>query len=384
VINTRKGLGDGSGVGNHAYSSLDTGKITSWNNSRWLVVDTTLETSGAPIDELNSSLGLDGGDSRVDILRHNITSEHHATSHELTVTWVTLGEHIRWLEHGVGDLSDRKLLVVCLFSRDDRGIRSKHKVNSWVWDKVGLELSNIDIKSTIETKGSSKRRYNLTNKSVKIGVGWSLDIKGSSAHIVKGFIIQTESTVSMLQKGMGRKYVVVWFDDSSGNLRSRSDGERKLGLSSVVNGKSLKKKRSKSGSTSTTSGMEDKEALKTGTVISQLSDSVKNKVNNFLTNGVVTTGIIIGSIFLTGDQLLRVVKLSISTSSDFIKWSRFKIKEDRSWDVLSGTSLREEGVERIITATDSLIGRHLTIRLNTMLKTIKLPTTVAHLDTSLA
>merc|ERR1712139_78364 len=136
VINTRKGLGDGSGVGNHAYSSLDTGKITSWNNSRWLVVDTTLETSGAPIDELNSSLGLDGGDSRVDILRHNITSEHHATSHELTVTWVTLGEHVGWLEHSVSDLSDRELLVVGLLGRDDRSIRGKHEVNSWVWDKV--------------------------------------------------------------------------------------------------------------------------------------------------------------------------------------------------------------------------------------------------------
>ena len=86
-------------------------------------------------------------------------------------------------------------------------------MNSGVRDKIGLELSNIDIKGTIETKGSSKRRHNLTNKSVKVGVGRSLDIKGSSAHIVKGFVIQTESTVSMLQKGMGRKYVVVWFDD---------------------------------------------------------------------------------------------------------------------------------------------------------------------------
>ena len=50
-------------------------------------------------------------------------------------------------------------------------------------------------------------------------------------------------------------------------------------------------------------------------------------------------------------------------------------------DVLASASLREEGVERIITATDSLIGRHLTIRLNTVLKTVKLPTAVTHLDT---
>jgi hypothetical protein len=274
VINTGKGLGNSSGVGNHAHSSLNTGKITTWNNGRWLVVDTTLETSWAPVNELNSSLGLDGGNSRVDILRDNITSEHHAASHELTVTWVTLGEHVGWLEHSVGDLSDGKLLVVSLLSRDDRSIRGKHEVNSWVWDKVGLELSNIDVKSTIKTKGSSKRRNNLTNKSVKIGVGWSLNIKGSSAHIVEGLVIQTESTVSVLEKGMGRKYVVVWLDNGSGDLRSRSNSEGKLGLSTIVNGKSLKKKRTKSRSTSTTSGMEDKETLKTGTVISQFTDAI--------------------------------------------------------------------------------------------------------------
>jgi hypothetical protein len=122
VINTGKGFCNGSGVGNHAYSSLDTGKITSWNDCRWLVVDTALEASRAPIDELHSSLGLDGSDSGVHVLGDNITSEHHATSHELTVTWVTLGKHVRWLEHCVGDLSNRKLLVVSLLSRDDRSI----------------------------------------------------------------------------------------------------------------------------------------------------------------------------------------------------------------------------------------------------------------------
>jgi hypothetical protein len=91
--------------------------------------------------------------------------------------------------------------------------------------------------------------------------------------------------------------------------------------------------------------MEDQESLKTGTVISKLSDSVKDQVNNLLTDGVVTTGIVIGGIFLTRDQLLRVVKLSVGTSSDLVKWSRLKIKEDSTRDVFAGTSLREKGVE---------------------------------------
>ena len=64
--------------------------------------------------------------------------------------------------------------------------------------------------------------------------------------------------------------------------------------------------------------MEDQETLKTGTLISQLPDSVENKVDNFLTNGVVTTSIVIGGIFLAGDQLFRVEQLTVGASSDLI------------------------------------------------------------------
>jgi hypothetical protein len=207
-----------------------------------LVVDTALESSRTPVDELDSSLGLDGGDGRVDILRDDITSEHHATSHELTVTWVTLGEHVGWLEHSIGDLSDGELLVVGLLGRDDRSIRGKHEMDTRVWHQVGLELGNINVKSTIETKGSGEGGHHLTDKSVKIGVGRSLDIEGSSAHIVKGLVIKTEGTVGVLKKSMGRKHVVVWLDNSRRHLRGRGHGEGELGLSTVINRESLKEK----------------------------------------------------------------------------------------------------------------------------------------------
>jgi hypothetical protein len=113
--------------------------------------------------------------------------------------------------------------------------------------------------------------------------------------------------------------------------------------------------------------MEDQEALKTGTVIGQFSDTVQHKVDDFLTNGVVTTGVVVGSILLTGDQLLRVVKLTVGTGTDLVTHSGLKIDEHGSGNVLSGTSLREKGVEGIVTATDSLVGRHLSVRLDAVL-----------------
>mmetsp|Transcript_5592 Transcript_5592/g.9172 ORF Transcript_5592/g.9172 Transcript_5592/m.9172 type:complete len:233 (-) Transcript_5592:79-777(-) len=218
---------------------------------------------------------------------------------------------------------------------------------------------------------------------VKITVGRGGQLQSTEANIVQSLVIKTEGAVGVLKKRVRRQHVVVRLNDSSGNLRSRSHSEGKLGLTTIVNGKTLKKKRTETGTTSTTGGMEDHETLKTGTVISKLADSVQNKVNNLLTNGVVTTGVVVSSIFLTGDDLLRVVKLAVGTGTDLIAHSRLKIDKHSTRNVLTGTGLREESVERIITTTDGLVRRHLTIRLDTVFKAVQLPATVTGLDTSL-
>jgi len=90
VIDSGEDLGGGSGVGDHAASSHDLGKITTWNNGWWLIVDTELETSWVPVNELNGSLHLGGGDIGVDILWDDITSLHEAASHLLSMSWISL------------------------------------------------------------------------------------------------------------------------------------------------------------------------------------------------------------------------------------------------------------------------------------------------------
>lgn len=77
-------------------------------------------------------------------------------------------------------------------------------------------------------------------------------------------------------------------------------------------------------------------------------------------------------------------ELSVSTGSDFIDDGGFKVEENGSWYVFTGTSLREEGIEGIITSSDGLIRWHLSVGLDTVLKTIEFPTSVTNLNTSLA
>jgi len=64
--------------------------------------------------------------------------------------------------------------------------------------------------------------------------------------------------------------------------------------------------------------MEDEEALQTSALISQFTDAIENNVNNLLAYGVVTTGVVVGSILLASDQLLWVEQLSVCAGSNLI------------------------------------------------------------------
>ena len=64
--------------------------------------------------------------------------------------------------------------------------------------------------------------------------------------------------------------------------------------------------------------MEDQEALQPGTLVSQLTDTIQNQIDNLLADRVMTTGVVVGGIFLPSDQLFRMEQLAISTSAYLI------------------------------------------------------------------
>ena len=256
-------------------------------------------------------------------------------------------------------------------------------MDSWVWHQVSLELSDIDVEGTIESEGGGKGGDNLGDESVQVGVGWSLNIEVSSADIVDGLIIEHDGDISVLKEGVSGEDGVVWLNNGGGDLWGWVDGESELGFLSVIDGESLEEEGSESRSGTSTDGVEDEESLETCALISELSDSVEAKVNDFLTNGVVTSGKVVSGILLTGDELLWMEELSVGSGSDLINNSWLEIEEDSSWDVLSSTGLREEGVESIITSSNGLVGWHLTVWLDSVLKAEKFPACVTNLDTGL-
>merc|ERR1719436_535945 len=383
VVDTGQSLGHSSGVGNHGTGAHDLGKVAAGHDSGWLVVDATLEAGGTPVDELDGALRLDGGDSGVHVLGDDITTVHQADSHVFTVTGVTLGEHGGGLEHGVGDLAHGQLLVVRLLSRDDRRVRRKHEVDTRVGHQVGLELGDVHVEGAIETQGRSQRGRDLRDDAVQVGVRRALNVEATAAHIIDGLVVQAEGHISVLQQGVGGKNVIVRLHNCSSDLRGRSHSVRQLGLLAVIDGQTLKEKSTKTRAGTSTSGVVDEETLQTSAVVRELAYSVKNEVDNFLANGVVATGVVIGGVLFARDQLLGVVQLAVGTSADLIDHSRLEVDVNSTGHVLASTSLREEGVESIIAATDGLIGRHLAVRLDAVFKAEKFPGGITDLDTGL-
>ena len=50
----------------------------------------------------------------------------------------------------------------------------------------------------------------------------------------------------------------------------------------------------------------------------------------------MTSGVIVGGIFLSGHQLLRVKKLTVSSGPDLVDDGRLEVDKDSTGDVLSG------------------------------------------------
>merc|ERR1711935_760585 len=289
-----------------------------------------------------------------------------------------------FVETRVGDLGNRQLLVVRLLGRDDRGVGDERKVDARVRDQVGLELSKIDVEGTIEAERRGDGGDDLSDEPVEVGVGRALNVEVATADVVDGLIVHHEGTVGVLQGGVGGEDRVVRLDDGSGHLRGGVDGEFKLGLLAIVDRKAFHEKRGETRTRTTTEGVEEEKALETGALVGELAGPVKDEVNDFLADRVVATSVVVGGVFLARNQLLGVEELTVGSRADFIDDGGFQVDEDTTGDVLAGTRLGEEGVERVVTAANRLVRRHLTIGLDAVFEAVELPAGITNLDTGLA
>ena len=143
---------------------------------------------------------------------------------------------------------------------------------------------------------------------------------------------------------MGGEDRIVGLNYSYRNLGGCVNGELQLGLLPVINREMLHQQGGEPRANFPTKVMENQEALKTCELVSQFSNSVQDKVNDPFASGVVCTGILIGSIFLVCDQLLRVEELAVGTSANFINDCGLQVYKHCAGHMIASACLTEEGV----------------------------------------
>ena len=64
--------------------------------------------------------------------------------------------------------------------------------------------------------------------------------------------------------------------------------------------------------------MEDQEALETSALVGKLAEPVEYEVDYLFANGVMSTSVVVGGIFLARDQLFWMEQLTVGTSANLI------------------------------------------------------------------
>jgi len=206
-------------------------------------------------------------------------------------------------------------------------------MESWEWDKVDSELSEIGVELSWESEAASDTGESSRDEMVKITVGWGGELKGSEADIVKGFVINAHNLIGVLNKLMDGEGGVVRLDDGIRDLWGRHDGESGHDSIWVLFSDLGDEEGSHTGSGTTTEGVGDLETLEAIASFGFLSDDIKDGVDKLGSLGVMSLGPVVTGTGLSEDEVIWSEELSEWSGSDGVHGSWLKIHKDGSWDV---------------------------------------------------
>merc|ERR1719228_624500 len=95
----------------------------------------------------------------------------------------------------------------------------------------------------------------------------------------------------------------------------------------------------------------------------------------------MSSSVVVGCIFLSCNELLRVEQLSVRSCPNLINNSWLQVDKDSSRNMFPRPGLREEGVKAVVSSPDGLVAGHLTVRLDAVLQAVELPTGIDEIRT---
>lgn len=269
-----------------------------------------------------------------------------------------------------GQIGNLEALMRALGSRNDRCVADQRVVDTRVGHKIGLELVQVDVESTVESKGSRDRADNLSDQTVQVVVVRPGDVQVALADIVDSLVVDQKRAVRVLDGAVRGEDGVVGLDHGRGNARCRVDGELELALLAVLGRETFEQQGTETRAGTTTERVENQKALESVAVVNNTPNAVHDILDHLLANGVVPAGVVVSSILLAADQELRMEELAVVTGADLVDGRRVEVNEDGAGHMFPTAGLGEERLERASFNDILSIGVRATITSETMLEEV--------------